>query len=180
MHSSCRCQRPRTISHRFPVPPRRLSAGGEGWSSTKQRGSHTCSLPHTSLASGCCSPPRNKRYHPCQLICWSQCRLPSFLKSVERQASSRTEYWLQGSAQRRVPLTLIQSWPAGQGVPPHRNTTGEGVVEGRVVVVERRVVVVEGRVVVVEGGVVVVVEFPWPTEKRGKQHDWAKAAVWKL
>ena len=57
MHSSCRCQRPRTISHRFPVPPRRLSAGGEGWSSTKQRGSHTCSLPHTSLASGCCSPP---------------------------------------------------------------------------------------------------------------------------
>jgi len=41
-------------------------------------------------------------------------------------------------------------------VPPHRNTTGGGVVEG---------------------GVVVVMEFPRLTEKRGKQHDWAKAAV---
>ena len=42
---------------RLHLPPPRLPAGGEGNSATEESWFHTCSYPHTYLASGCCSHP---------------------------------------------------------------------------------------------------------------------------
>ena len=74
--------------HRHHVPPARLPAGGEGIRATEESWSHTCSYPHTSLASGCCSHPGTYDTIPAKLHCHTYRHARSLLSARHRPGLS--------------------------------------------------------------------------------------------